>query len=146
MTYHFRFERILNARRAQEHAARSEVHRANAALVKAITQRDRSAEEYARPCEATDSITGMMAERVVRELSARLLARDNREVNRAAGEAALAQLAWSGSRQRVVVLEHLDERWRARYREEEERKEAAIVDDIVAARYAAERLHARRPA
>lgn len=142
MSYHFRFERVLRARRAREHAALREVHRANAVLADAIARRDNAARAYARPPQATETIAEEIAQRVVRELSADELERHQRATNLAAADAALAQLDWNQSRQGVAVLEHLDARLRDRYREEEERKSTATIDDIVAARYAGERLKA----
>ena len=136
MTYVFRLQTVLRVRRAEEKAARANLHLANASLVSAIEARNRAQTRYLATSAQVADLASLLDERCVADLSARTLERAQRRMGRAASEAALAHVAWTSAAKRVAMLERLDERRHAEYLEEEARREVAMVDDIVAARYA----------
>ena len=136
MRYIFPLATVLRVRRAEERVARARLVAANASLVSAIEERDLAEARYRSAGSLVVDLASLLAERCQAELAARTLERARRDVSRAAGEAALAHVGWTEAAKRVAMLERLDERRRAEHLVEEGRKEVAMVDDVVAARYA----------
>jgi flagellar export protein FliJ len=136
MRYAFALATVLRVRRAQERAAQARLLVANASLVSAIEARDLAEARYRSTGSLVVDRASLLAERCQAELAAATVERARREVSRAGGEAALAHVGWTEAAKRVAMLERLDERRRAEHLVEEGRREVAMVDDIVAARYA----------
>jgi flagellar export protein FliJ len=136
MRYRFPLETVLRVRRVEEKAARARLLCANATLASAIASRDLAAERYRETGLLVIDLASLLEERCAAELAATALEQASKAVSRAAGEAALAHVAWTSAARRVATLERLDERRRAEHLVEEGRRENAMVDDIVAARYA----------
>ncbi len=136
MRYRFRLATVRRVRRAQESAAREALHHANAALVVAIAARDAAAVHYreVETADAADAET-LRRDRLFAELAATALARARKEANRKASEAALAHVEWQLTARRVAALDRLDERRRLEHAVEENRREIAVVDDVVTARF-----------
>jgi flagellar export protein FliJ len=141
--YRFRLETVLQIRRAEESSARGELARAIRMLTATIEARDRAQERYRRTGgEAVASFEALRRERAEAELAARVASSAQRAVSRAASEAAIAHVTWASAARRVAMLERLDERWRTEHADAEQRAAVATIDDIVSARYAADRQHA----
>lgn len=136
MRYAFALATVLRVRRAQERAAQARLLAANASLVSAIEARDLAEARYRSTGSLVVDRASLLAERCQAGLAAATVERARREVSRAAGEAALAHVGWTEAAKRVAMLERLDARRRAEHLVEEGRREVAMVDDIVAARYA----------
>ena len=136
MRYVFRLQTVLRVRRAEEKAARAKLHQANVSLVSAIAARDLAEARYLATSAHVADVASLLGERCDADLAARSVERAQRQVGRAASEAALAHVAWRSAAQRVTMLERLDERRHGEYLQEEARREVAMVDDIVGARHA----------
>jgi len=136
MRYRFPLETVLRVRRAEERAARARLLLANATLVSAIASRDLADARYRATGSRVVDLVSLLEERCAAELAAVALEHAKKMVSRAASEAALAHVAWTSAAKRVATLERLDERRRGEHLVDEARREVAMVDDIVAARYA----------
>lgn len=135
MKYVFRLATVLRVRRAEETTARASLMLANSSLVSAIGARELAEARYRAASSTVTDVAALLEERCNADLAAGTLERAQRRVSRAASEAALAHVSWTGAAKRVKMLERLDERRRAEHREEEGRREVAMIDDLVAARY-----------
>jgi flagellar export protein FliJ len=136
MRYRFPLETVLRVRRAEEKAARARLLAANTSLVSAIAARDLADARYRATGSEVFELASLLEERCAAELAAAALEHAKRALSLAASEAALAHVAWTSAAKRVAALERLDERRRAEHTAEEGRREVAMVDDIVAGRYA----------
>jgi len=143
--YRFSLDSVLRARRASEERARQELARANRHLLESTERYRAEAARYqalvppAGPVEAARFLT----ERAQRELVAATLTSARSAMHQAAAAARAQQGAWQAARRHVRVLERLDSRRRSEHRNAVLRAEAAELDDIVSARWAA---GVRRPA
>ncbi|MHB1555056.1 MAG: flagellar export protein FliJ [Acidimicrobiales bacterium] len=136
MRYRFPLETVRRVRRAEEKVARARLLLANASLVSAIATRDLADARSRATGSPVVDLASLLEERCRAELAAVTLEHAKKAVSRAASEAALAHVAWTTAAKRVATLERLDERRRAEHLVEEGRREVAMVDDMVAARYA----------
>ena len=136
MRYRFPLEMVLRVRRAEEKVARARLLVANTSLVSAIAARDLADARYRATGSLVVDLASLLAERSAAELAAATLEHARKVVSRAASEAALAHVAWTSAAKRVAMLERLDEHRRGEHLVEEGRREVAMVDDIVASRYA----------
>lgn len=141
----FRLAAVLRVRRMEEEAAKLELRAANVALRQAVTDRDLAEARYRASTAggpALASVADLHAQRLQAGLLAEQAAAAQRLALQHAGAAALAQARWSKAAKRVAVLERLEARRSAEQAAEELRAEVALVDDLVNARYAAERTGA----
>ena len=138
--YQFRLAAVLRLRRAEQEQARAALAEANTRLKALLLTRDREARRFGELARRSDAIdaTALLAERHDAELARQRLAEAERRVAEAAGAAAMAQVAWLGTHQRVVALERLEERRRAEHAADALREEIALLDDLSTARYVAD--------
>ncbi len=151
--YEFRLAAVLRLRRAEEEHARTRLASANLELRARILERDAQADRYRAVASVASASTGeeLRSEQHTASLAASVVDGARRSVAAAATDAALSQIAWQGSARRLEILERLDHRRRAEHAAAEARAEVATVDDIMTARYIADRdadgpdAHARAP-
>jgi flagellar biosynthesis chaperone FliJ len=140
--YRFRLETVLRVRRAQEEAARQNVMRANHAMHAASARRREEAARYAAlpVSSGTTSIAAYSQERSRADLAAASLeARTGDEVA-ARVEVASRLAEWTEAAKPVAALERLDARLREEHEADEMRSLTATVDDVVSARWMAQRF------
>jgi len=142
MRYRFRLEVVLRLRRAEEERAKEALMTANRRLRQALAARDVATDRY-RALSVTLgplSRATLDAERARASLAAESQHLAQRAVASAAAAAALAQIEWTRAAREVAVLERLDARRQAEHAELVQREEAAVIDDIVALRFASGRV------
>lgn len=139
--YTFRLEVVLRARRAQEDLARQALAQANRRLRQALEEAEAEQARY----DAMGTASGVVdlvedrRDRVWRDLAAGTLLEARRSQEEMSVAAAVQAAAWREAAQRVAALERLDERRRAEHAVAVARAEAAVVDDLVTARFEGDR-------
>jgi flagellar export protein FliJ len=136
--FEFGLTSVLRMRRAAEEAAKVELAAANNALGEAIARRDRERERCRTltPSAGPEGYDAFCADALAGSLAARTHADAQASVARAASVAALAQLTWAARAKDVAVLDRLYERRHSEHLAAERVAEAAVLDDLVTARYA----------
>lgn len=137
--YRFALEPVLRVRRAQEEQARSGLALANRQLRTAEEALAASTEAYRRlpvPCGVVD-VAALALARLHGDLGAAEMDRRRKLVDEAVVAAVTRHAQWTEAARRVAALERIDEHRRAEWQIEEQRHEAAAVDDVVTSRYLA---------
>jgi flagellar FliJ protein len=136
--YRFRLESVLRVRRLQERAATQRL----AEAVRALHHAESESARARRSLEGATAPAGRLTIGAIEwahAQSTRLseAARERAEAVEAAADAARqANAAWGTAKQRTATLERLDERHVALWREEVDRSEAAVLDDLATRRRA----------
>lgn len=140
--YHFNLETVLRARRAQESVARADLQRANLAAAAAEVAAKKSQDHYGEVVASTGA--PFMQHRERSELAAKALlgAEESVAATRAVLEKALHD--YVAAARAVTVLEHLDERRREEHALAAQHAEAALSDELAAARHSRDRAQAKK--
>lgn len=140
--YEFRLASVLRVRRIQEEQAKAAVLLANSkvALAKTVVQarKDHYSNYLARQAQQRSLLSSVgeyKAYRNMGKLAAEGIAFSEIQLHEAEEVADVRRTEWAERKQRVQMLERLDDRRREEYRLDLEREMAKEVDDIVVSRF-----------
>lgn len=132
--YIFSLHRVLRVRETQESVARQVLRAAAEHAAQADDDYDMKSRNYEANVASAASLRGtvlnMLALRAAATRRAEEVVEAKRESERAHAELDAAHDVWAQSKQKLNVLEHLDERQRAEYQARQLAEEQAEVDDI----------------
>lgn len=136
--YIFSLHRVLRVRETQESVARQALRAAAEHAAQADDDYDMKSRSYEANVASAASLRGtvlnMLAMRDVATLRARAVIEAKNEAERTQAELRAAHEQWAETKQKLGVLEHLDERQRADHQARQLAEEQAQTDDLASTR------------
>lgn len=136
--YIFSLHRVLRVRDTQESVARQALRAAAEHAAQADDDYDMKSRSYEANVASAASLRGtvlnVLALRDAATRRAQAVIEAKRESERAHAELDVAQDTWAQAKQKLNVLEHLDERQRAEYQARQLAEEQAETDDLASSR------------
>lgn len=136
--YIFSLQRVLRVRETQESVARQALRAAAEHAAQADDDYDMKSRSYEANVASAASLRGtvlnVLALREAATRRAQAIIEAQRESEQAHAELDAAHDAWAQTKQKLGVVEHLDERQRAEYQTRQLAEEQAETDDLASSR------------